>query len=95
MADAASPWLVVQLAAIALVLALGLPYLLPAARRHRGTAARVTLALALGLALAGAGAVTGDMEGPARILRLAAVLAFVCGQLRSSGSCSSSSSCPR
>jgi small-conductance mechanosensitive channel/CRP-like cAMP-binding protein len=79
MADAASPWLIVQLAAIALILALGLPYLLPAGRRYRGSPARITLALALGLALAEAGAMTGDMEGPARILRLAAVLALVCG----------------
>jgi small-conductance mechanosensitive channel len=81
MADAASPWLIVQLAAIALVLALGLPYLLPGARRRRGTAARITLALALGLALAGAGAATGNMEGPERVLRLAAMLAFVCGTI--------------
>jgi small-conductance mechanosensitive channel len=79
MADAASPWLVVQLAAIALILALGLPYLLPEGRRRRGTAARVTLAIALGLALAGAGAMTGDMTAPASILRLGALLALVCG----------------
>jgi small-conductance mechanosensitive channel/CRP-like cAMP-binding protein len=81
MADAASPWLVVQLAAVALILALGLPYLLPTARRHRGMAARITLALALGLALAGAGAETGDMEAPGHILRLAALVAFVCGAI--------------
>lgn len=77
--DAASPWLVVQVAAAALVVALGLPYLLPAGRRHRGTMARVGLALALGLALAGAGAMTGEMEAPGRVLRLAALLALVCG----------------
>jgi small-conductance mechanosensitive channel/CRP-like cAMP-binding protein len=79
MADAASPWIVVQLAAVALLVALGLPYLLPAGRRHRGMAARISLALALGLALAGAGAMTGDMEAPGNLLRLAALLAFVCG----------------
>ena len=79
MADAASPWIVVQLAAVALLVALGLPYLLPAGRRHRGMAARISLALALGLALAGAGAMTGDMEAPGNLLRLAAMLAFVCG----------------
>jgi len=79
MADAASPWLIVQLAAIALILALGLPYLLPEGRRQRGSAARVTLAIALGLALARAGAMTGDMTGPAGILHLGALLALVCG----------------
>jgi small-conductance mechanosensitive channel/CRP-like cAMP-binding protein len=79
MADAASPWLVVQLAAVALLVALVLPYLLPRGRRHRGMAARISLALALGLALAGAGAMTGEMEAPGNLLRLAAMLAFVCG----------------
>src|SRR6185369_10545038 len=79
MADAASPWIVVQLAAVALLVALGLPYLLPRGRRHRGMAARISLALALGLALAGAGAMTSAMEAPANMLRLAAMLAFVCG----------------
>ena len=85
MADAASPWLIVQLAAIALILALGLPYLLPEGRRQRGSAARVTLAIALGLALARAGAMTGDMTGPAGILHLGALLALVCGVVALAG----------
>jgi small-conductance mechanosensitive channel/CRP-like cAMP-binding protein len=79
MADAASPWPIVQIAGVALLVALGLPYLLPRGRRHRGMAARISLALALGLALAGAGAMTGDMEAPGNLLHLAATLALVCG----------------
>jgi len=79
MADAADPWLIVKLAGVALALSLGLPYLLPEGRRHRGSAARVTLAIALGLGLARAGAMTGDMTGPAGILHLGALLALVCG----------------
>ncbi len=66
-------------AAGALLLALVLPWLLPAARDHRGGAVRIVLALAVGLAVAAAGAETQAMGAPGRMLRLGAILALVCG----------------
>jgi small-conductance mechanosensitive channel/CRP-like cAMP-binding protein len=74
-----SSWVVLQWASVALLVALGLPYLVPGSRRHRGATVRVVLALAAGFALAGAAAETGDLAAPGGVLRLGAVLALVCG----------------
>ena len=67
-------------AAVALLASLVLPYLVPAARRHRGGVVRIVLALAAGLALAAAAAgASGSMDTPGRLLHLAAILSLVCG----------------
>ena len=79
MGDWSSSWVVLEWAAVALLVALVLPYLQPSRRRHRGGTARLVLALAVGLALAAAGASTSAMDAPQRLLHLGAILALVCG----------------
>jgi small-conductance mechanosensitive channel/CRP-like cAMP-binding protein len=77
--DWSSPWVVLEWAAAALVVALIVPFLLPRGRGQRGGAARLILALAVGLALAAAGAASSEIDAPGRVLHLAAILALLCG----------------
>ena len=81
-----SSWVVLEWAAVALLAALVLPYLVPGTRRHRGGVVRIVLALAAGLALAAAAAGSSStMDAPGRLLHLAAILALVCGLIGLAG----------
>lgn len=79
MTDWSSPWVVLQWSAVALVVALVLPFLLPRGRGRSGGTVRLILALAVGLALAAAGAATSEIDAPGRVLHLIAILALLCG----------------
>ena len=81
-----SSWVVLEWAAVALLAALVLPYLVPGTRRHRGGVVRIVLALAAGLALGAAAAGSSStMDAPGRLLHLAAILALVCGLIGLAG----------
>jgi small-conductance mechanosensitive channel/CRP-like cAMP-binding protein len=81
-----SSWIVLEWAAVALLLALVLPYLLPPARRRRGRVVRIVLTLAVGLALAAAAVgAAGAMDAPGRVLHLSAILALLCGLIGLAG----------